>query len=112
MKEELKIHEAQIESSEASIEMDEKKKKADFYIELALFLILGILMGIALKTEAVKKITVGFDDYKMKFFSQNYDLNKLQDEQIQKMNEEQAQMENSASNGMDETGEDQIQNTN
>ena len=30
-----------------------KKRKTDYYIELALFLILGLLIGIAIKTEAV-----------------------------------------------------------
>jgi hypothetical protein len=55
-----------------------KKKKTDFYIELALFLILGMLVGIAIKTEATKRVTIGYDDYKMKMAKQDYDINKLQ----------------------------------
>lgn len=73
---------------------DAKNSKTNFYIELALFLILGILIGVTLKGEAVKKITIGFDDYKMKFFSHNYDINGMQDEQIQKIINEQSQAEN------------------
>ena len=109
MEEEITIQEAQANKPEILIMNDEQKKQADFYIELALFLILGILIGIAVKNEAVKRITVGFDDYKMKFYAQNYDLNKMQDEQIQKLNQEQAQTEKDANTP---TGENQIQNTN
>lgn len=52
-------------------------KKADFFIEIALVFILGILIGIAVKTEAAKRITIGFNDYQVKKASQNYDINKL-----------------------------------
>ncbi len=55
-----------------------RKRRHDLYIELALFFILGILIGVAVKNEAVKKVTMGFDDYKMKTFAQDYDLNALQ----------------------------------
>ena len=109
MEEETTIQEAQTEKLEIESVVDNKNKLSDFYIELALFLILGILIGIAVKTEAVKRITVGFDDYKMKFFSQSYDLNKMQDEQIQKINAESAQAENAANA---DTNENQTQNTN
>lgn len=70
-----------------------KNKKTDFYMELALFFILGILIGIALKTEAVKKITIGFDDYKMKIQEQDYDLNKLEKDSIEKQKEAAAAQE-------------------
>ena len=64
-----------------------KKRKTDYYIELALFLILGLLIGIAIKTEAVKRVTIGFDDYKMKMMKQDYDVNKIQSDLIKKSNE-------------------------
>jgi hypothetical protein len=72
--EEIKIEEEKEEKKEAP----KKRKRTDFYIELALFFILGILVGIAVKTEAAKKITIGFNDYKMKIMKQDYDINKLQ----------------------------------
>jgi hypothetical protein len=56
---------------------ERKKGKRDYYIELALFLILGILLGVAMKTEAAKRVTMGFNDYKMKIMSQDFDINKL-----------------------------------
>lgn len=72
---EIVIEEEKVEEEELK---PKKKNKTDFYIELALFLILGILIGIAIKTEATKKITIGFNDYKMKIMKQDYDINKLQ----------------------------------
>ena len=67
-----------------------RKRRNDFYIELALFFILGILIGVAVKNEAVKKITMGFDDYKMKIFAQDYDLNALQTKVVQQAQDAQA----------------------
>lgn len=67
----------EIEGEEAEI-FPKKKRRADFYIELVLFLILGILLGFAIKKEADKRIAIGFDDYKMKIFAQDYDINKIE----------------------------------
>ena len=64
------------------------KKKYDFYVELVLFLILGILIGIALKTEAVKRITIGYDDYKMKIMKSDFDINKIEKDILQKQKDE------------------------
>ena len=98
MEEEIKIQEAEIEpiknDSEKKGELDlvfadeEKKRRADIYIEFVLIFILGILIGVAVKTEAVKRITIGFDDYKMKIFSQDYDMSALQADIIRKNAEE------------------------
>jgi len=65
-----------------------KKRKRDFYVELALFFILGILIGIAVKTEAVKRITIGFEDYKMKIEKQDYNINQIQNDLAKKQAEE------------------------
>lgn len=62
------------------------KSKADFYIEIALIFILGVLIGIAVKTEAAKKITVGYNDYQIKIG--NYNINQLQEDLLNKQNEE------------------------
>ena len=55
-----------------------KNKSLDSYIEIALLFVLGILAGVALKVEAGKMITIGFDDYKMKFSNGQYNINDLQ----------------------------------
>ncbi|MCX6765929.1 MAG: hypothetical protein NT136_03145 [Candidatus Moranbacteria bacterium] len=54
------------------------KKKKDLYFELALFLILGFLLGVVIKTEAIKRITVGFYDYKISSLRQSYDISQIQ----------------------------------
>lgn len=74
-----------------------KNKKTDFYVEIVLFFILGILIGIAIKNEAFKRITIGFDDYKMKIQRQDYNLNKIEKDLIEKqMQEAQQNQQNSA----------------
>lgn len=56
----------------------ERNRKMDMYIEFVLIFILGILIGIAVKTEANKRITIGFDDYQMKLAKQDFNINQLQ----------------------------------
>lgn len=91
--------------NEAQEKMPGKKKgRSDFYVELGLFLILGILIGIAVKTEASKKVTIGFDDYKMKIKSQGYNINNLQLE-LNKKQQEQASAQ-SEENIPEDSGQD------
>ncbi|OGI32907.1 MAG: hypothetical protein A2271_01570 [Candidatus Moranbacteria bacterium RIFOXYA12_FULL_35_19] len=87
---EMKITEGPILEPERILEAreEEPKKKYDFYVELVLFLILGILVGIALKTEAVKRITIGYDDYKMKIMKSDFDINKIEKDILQKQEAE------------------------
>lgn len=73
--------EADIESSEVL----EKKKRREVVFEMALFLVLGILLGVTMKTEAVKRITIGFNDYQINKQVERYDvaaLKKNLDEQL------------------------------
>lgn len=96
------IREAEILAEEKPSEptvVKMRKRRNDFYIELSLFLILGILIGIALKNEAVKKVTMGFDDYKMRTFSKDYDLNVLQKTVMQKAEDAKAAAEASTAAG-------------
>lgn len=79
---------AELEKEEDMAEEKPKKGKYDFYVELVLFLILGILIGIALKTEAVKRITIGYDDYKMKIMKSDFDINKIEKDILQKQKDE------------------------
>ncbi len=81
MEEEIKEKNAKTESNL------EKNQKKDFYIEVILMLILGILIGVAVKTEAAKRITIGSNDYKMKSSANAYNLNQLEKE-LSKIREE------------------------
>jgi hypothetical protein len=69
----------------------QEKKKTDLYINIALLFVLGVLAGVALKGEAKKNITIGFEDYKMKFSSEGYKINVLQN----KLSEQEARQKES-----------------
>jgi hypothetical protein len=67
----------EIKTTEAEIENDNPKKKMDFRFELALFLILGFLLGVVIKSEAVKRVTIGFNDGAIASVKQGYDFEKI-----------------------------------
>ncbi len=71
-----------------------RKKKREMIFEFALFLILGILIGITIKTEAVKKITIGFDDYQIESGKNRYDIAGIEAGLEQKALEQQKAIEN------------------
>ena len=79
---------SELEKEEDTTKEKPRNKKYDFYVELGLFLILGILIGIALKTEAMKRITIGYDDYKMKIMKSDFDINKIEKDILQKQKDE------------------------
>lgn len=56
----------------------EKRKKREVIFEMVLFLVLGILLGITIKTEAVKRITIGFNDYKIINGQNAYNVSDMQ----------------------------------
>jgi hypothetical protein len=68
----------------------EKKKKKDLFFELTLFFILGLLIGITVKTEAVKRITIGFNDYQLPAKASRYDIPELKRNLLQQAAKEQA----------------------
>lgn len=93
---EVEIETDEIEEQEAQIETEverAKKKRREAIFELGLFLVLGILIGITLKTEAVKKITMGFNDYQIQKVSQSYDVSALKKKMEDELAEQQAQQE-------------------
>lgn len=86
------------EMENKNCEPQEKSKKLnDRKIELALFLILGFLLGAMLKTEASKKITMGFNDYLVTAVENEIDINQIQqnmaEEQKIKQQEQEAQQQ-------------------
>lgn len=78
----------QIEDMENEQDL-EKKKKREAVFEMALFFILGVLIGITIKTEAAKKITIGFNDYQIPRISQSYDTKQLKQNLIQEAQSQQ-----------------------
>lgn len=79
MKKEIENMEVNESKSESSIiyEYSDKKLKRGAIFEMILFFILGILVGITVKTEAVKKITIGFSDYKIASGKSSYDIESM-----------------------------------
>ncbi len=63
------------------------KSKRDFKIELALFFILGILLGVTVKKEATKRITMGFNDYKVVSAADSYNVSEIKKDLIKKAEE-------------------------
>jgi hypothetical protein len=70
----------EIKVSEAEIEKKDPKRKIDFRFELALFLILGFLLGVVIKSEAVKRVTIGFNDGSIASVRQGYDFEKIKED--------------------------------
>lgn len=71
----------------------DKKKRREVFFEMALFFVLGILLGITIKTEAVKRVTIGFSDYKIFSPSQRYNVQDLKKNLEQQAAEQQAELE-------------------
>ncbi|MDO8241222.1 MAG: hypothetical protein Q7T51_04555 [Candidatus Moranbacteria bacterium] len=84
-----KVAEVDFSEAEISPEEIERKKKTDRYIEFGLLFILGILVGIAIKTEATRRVTIGYDDWQMKIVKQDVDFNQMQLEVAKKSIEQQ-----------------------
>ncbi len=88
------ISEVAVESAESGklkVETLPLKKEPSFKAHLAMLFLLGFLIGIALKTEALKKITVGYDDYLMKIKPQSYNINDIQAKLEKQMEQSAAQ---------------------
>lgn len=79
------------DENEQSQEEIEKKKRNDYRFELVLFFILGFLLGVTLKTEAVKRITIGFDDYQVSKAEQAYNFEQLKQNVLQAAAQQQTQ---------------------
>jgi len=57
-----------------------EEKKMSFKNKMMLVAIFGILLGFVIKTEAAKRVTVGFEDYKLLSSEKSYNINNLQKE--------------------------------
>lgn len=60
------------------------KNKINFRFEAVLFLILGFLLGVVIKTEATKRVTIGFNDSEIASVKQSYNFEKIKKEIAEK----------------------------
>lgn len=83
------------ETEKKSFDVRERTKNLinDRRFELALFLILGFLLGIMLKTEASKKLTIGFDDYLVEAVESEININQIQKNAIEEQKAAQEEQE-------------------
>lgn len=81
-----------------------KKKRREIIFEFALFFVLGVLLGVTIKTEAVKRITIGFNDYQIESGKNRYDIASIKSELERKAIEQQKAIEQA-------TEEQQVEST-
>lgn len=85
-------------------EFGEKSEKAEerenmrslFNARLIALFVLGVLIGITVKTQASKTITMGYDDYKLKNTKQGFDLSAERRETAVQESEEGIEAESSS----------------
>ncbi|KKP97638.1 MAG: hypothetical protein US25_C0005G0003 [Candidatus Moranbacteria bacterium GW2011_GWE1_36_7] len=84
---------ASAENGILSDEVLEKKKRREVIFEMMLFLVLGMLLGVTLKTEAIKKVTIGFNDYQIVKPAESYDVAALKKNLDEQMAEQSASVQ-------------------
>ncbi len=91
MEEEKIKKDSNFESDEKTENKNYNEAKKDFRIEIALILIVGILLGVMIKAESLKRVAVGFSDYKTRAEMHGYNIDRIEKELFEKIKEEQAQ---------------------
>ena len=86
-----------LDSEEVSME------KSSTQLNLWLVLLLGMLLGFGIKTEAARRFTVGFNDYKLPSADGRYDMNQL-DRQVLEKYRQQIEAQNAESAAQDSLG--------
>ncbi len=70
---------------------DKKIKNKNYHTEIILIFIIGLLLGVMVKAEALKKVSMGFSDYKVSGGTQGYDLDEIEKQVTEKMKKEQSE---------------------
>jgi hypothetical protein len=60
------------------------QEKMSFRNKLILLALFGALLGFVVKTEAAKRFTVGFEDYKIGDSGETYDISRMEKELLKK----------------------------
>ncbi|EKE20913.1 MAG: hypothetical protein ACD_7C00429G0003 [uncultured bacterium] len=88
------IQEAQVSEVDAnkkvnlSVATDGLKSK-NYHTEIILIFIIGLLLGIMVKAESLKKVSIGFSDYKLKGGAQEYNLDEIEKKMIEESKKKQ-----------------------
>jgi hypothetical protein len=70
-KEKNEIQDAEVVQVAQEVNIEETKN--NYRTEIILILIIGLLLGVMIKAEALKTLSIGFSDYKVKGGTQAYD---------------------------------------
>ncbi|MDY0302336.1 MAG: hypothetical protein RBR98_00940 [Candidatus Moranbacteria bacterium] len=105
-KEKNEIRDAEIDEIESDSENNDNTQK-NYRTEVILILIIGLLLGIMLKAEALKNISIGFSDYKVKGGLQAYDVEQIEKEIKEKQEAQKAEAEANAKKAQEATNGEQ-----
>ncbi|MDD3498099.1 MAG: hypothetical protein PHH24_01175 [Candidatus Moranbacteria bacterium] len=75
--------EKEIKDAEISETKKEESEKKNYRTEIILIFIIGLLAGVMIKAEAVKRISIGFDDYRTVTRSHGYDIEAIEKQLIE-----------------------------
>lgn len=90
------LEEKDIQDAEIEETGEKKDKKRNYRTEIILIFVIGLLLGIMLKAESLKKVSIGFSDYKVMGGSQEYNLDEIEKrltDESKKQQEESVQVE-------------------
>jgi hypothetical protein len=73
--EEIKQEEKIVEEIDS---MSLPPERMSFKNKLIFLALLGVLIGFVIKTEAAKRVTIGFEDYKLSSPQETFDINQLE----------------------------------
>lgn len=84
------------------------EKKMSFKSKMVWLALFGVLLGFVIKTEAAKRVTIGFEDYKIADIEKTYDINQLEKDLLMKKDalEKQKIEEENADNSSDSSCQD------
>lgn len=84
------IQDAQIINEPGNVKV---KKGKNYHTEIILIFIIGLLLGIMIKAESLKKVSIGFSDYRVMGGSQGYNLDEIEKKMIEESKKQQETQE-------------------
>lgn len=85
------IQDAQIIDEPGNVKVKEGK---NYHTEIILIFIIGLLLGIMIKAESLKRVSIGFSDYRVTGGSQGYNLDEIEKKMIEESKQQQEAQEN------------------
>ncbi len=82
-----------IQDAEISQIDKEENAKKNYRTEIILIFVIGLLIGVMAKAEAIKKLSIGFNDYKVEARAQGYDIEAIEKSLFEESEEAAAQEE-------------------